>query len=185
MSLLITGIMTWCVVHLFPSVAPAARQAVSARMGNAYRGLFALLILLSLALIVVGWRAALPAAVYVPPLYGSPIISVLMLLAFVLFIAARAPTNIRRFLRHPQLTSVIVWAVAHLLANGDSRSLALFGSLGAWAALEIVLINRRDGAWIKPGAFPLKADVIAVLIGTAAFAIILYLHESLFGARPY
>jgi uncharacterized membrane protein len=185
MSLLIMGIMTWCVVHLFPSAAPAARQALSARMGNAYRGLFALLILLSLALIVVGWRSALPTAVYVPPLYGSPVVSLLMLVAFVLFVAARAPTNIRRLLRHPQLTSVIVWAIAHLLANGDSRSLALFGSLGAWAVLEIALINRRDGVWKKPGPFPVKADVSAVLIGAVAFAILLYLHAPLFGARPY
>jgi uncharacterized membrane protein len=183
MSLLITGIVTWCVVHLFPSVAPAARQALLARMGNAYRGLFALLILAALALIVVGWRSALPAAVYVPPLHGSPIVSLLMLIAFVLFVAARAPTNIRRLLRHPQLNSVIVWAAAHLLANGDTRSLTLFGSLGAWAVLEIVLINRRDGPRESQAALPIRGDAMTIVIGAAAFAITLYLHGLLFGVQ--
>ena len=63
MSLLIVGIVVWCIVHLFPSIAPTRRQALHARLGNGYRGLFALLILASLVLIVIGWRSAAPSAV--------------------------------------------------------------------------------------------------------------------------
>ena len=33
----------------------------------------------------------------------------------------------RGWLRHPMLTGVVVWAVAHLLVNGDAASLVLFG----------------------------------------------------------
>lgn len=181
MGWLAAGIAIWCVVHLFPSALPVRRRALSERLGNGYRGLFALLILIALVTIVTGWRNAVPTAVYTPPLAGSRIVPVLMLAAFILFIAARAPTNIKRFLRHPQLTSVIVWSVAHLLANGDSRSLALFGGLGLWALLEIVLINRREGAWQKPAPVPLKADAITAVVGIAAFTIILYFHTWLFG----
>lgn len=181
MGLLIAGIALWCVVHLFPSVLPAGRLALSKRFGNGYRGLFALLVLTALVIIVVGWRGAVPAAIYSPPLSGSPIVPLLLVVAFILFIAARAPTNIKRFLRHPQLTSVIIWSVAHLLANGDSRSVALFGSLGIWALLEILLINRRDGAWQKPPAVPRRADAITAIVGIAVFAMILYFHEWLFG----
>lgn len=181
MSLLIVGIVVWCIVHLFPSIAPTRRQALHARLGNGYRGLFALLILASLVLIVIGWRSAAPSAVYAPPLLGSPAVSVLMLVAFVLFVAARAKTNIQRFLRHPQLTSIIVWSAAHLLANGDTRSLALFGSLGVWAILEILLINKREGAWDKPAPVPITGDVITVIVGAIAFGVIVFSHEYLFG----
>ena len=185
MNLLITGIAIWCVVHLFPSVMPAKREALISRLGsNLYRGLFALVILASLVTIVFGWRSATPTAVYAPPLQGSPIISVLVFLAFALFVAARAPTNLKRFLRHPQLTGVIVWAAAHLLANGDTRSIALFGSLGVWAVVEILLINRRDGAWDRPGAVAVKSDATVVAIAAVAFAVFFYFHPALFGVSP-
>ena len=185
MSLLVTGIAVWCVVHLFPSIMPATREKLVAQLGsNAYRGLFSLIILASLVIIVLGWRSATPAAVYAPPLQGSPIVALLMYLAFVLFVAARAKTNLKRALRHPQLTGVVVWSVAHLLANGDSRSVALFASLGVWAVLEIVLINRRDGVWEKPVASPARSDANVVLIAAIAFAVIFYFHEVLFGVSP-
>ena len=48
-------------------------------------------------------------------------------------------------IRHPQLTAVKLWAVAHLLVNGDSASLLLFGGLLVWAVLEVVIINKQDG----------------------------------------
>ena len=185
MNLLITGIAVWCVVHLFPSVMPAKREALIGRLGeNVYRGLFALIILASLVLIVLGWRSATPAAVFAPPLQGGPIVAGLVFLAFVLFVAARARTNLKRVLRHPQLTGVFVWSVAHLLANGDSRSIALFCSFGIWAVLEIVLINRRDGAWIKPEAVPIQSDFTVVIIAAVAYAVLFYFHEALFGVSP-
>ena len=185
MNLLITGIAVWCAVHLFPSVMPAKREALITRLGNnAYRGLFALVILASLVTIVLGWRSATPAAVYAPPLQGSPIVTVLVFLAFVLFVAARARTNLKRFLRHPQLTGVVIWSAAHLLANGDTRSILLFGGLGAWAVLEIFLINRRDGAWDRPGAVAIKSDVTVVVIAAVAFTVIFYFHAALFGVSP-
>jgi uncharacterized membrane protein len=185
MSLLITGITTWCVVHLFPSVMPGRREALIARLGNnAYRGVFALLVLGSLVAIVFGWRSATPAVIYAPPLQGGAAITLLMFVAFVLFIAAQSKTNIKRVLRHPQLTGVIVLSVAHLLANGDSRSVALFCGLGVWAVLEIVLINHRDGAWQKPDAAAATADIIVAVIATVAFAVVLYFHELLFGIAP-
>ena len=43
------------------------------------------------------------------------------------------PNNVKRLLRHPQLTGVALWGIGHLLANGESRSIILFGGLGAWA----------------------------------------------------
>jgi uncharacterized membrane protein len=185
MGLLIAGLVLWSLVHLYPSLASQSRDGVVARLGNnAYRGVFALLMLGALAMIVFGWKNAVPSAIYAPPLAGNLLVSVLMLIAFILFVAAQAKTNIKRLLRHPQLTGVIVWGVAHLLANGDSRSVALFGGLGVWALVEIVLINRRDGAWQRPAAAPVGSDVIVIIISAIAFAVVLYFHQWLFGVAP-
>ena len=104
-----------------------------------------------------------------------------MLVSFVLFVAAQAPTNIRRILRHPQLTGVLLWAVAHLLVNGDSRSVVLFGSFAVWTIAEMLLINRRDGAWQKPESVALIKDAVTIGIGAVAYVIVFLLHPVLFG----
>lgn len=55
MAILVTGIAVWAFVHLFPSVAPVLPGRLMDRLGaKPYRGLFAVLIVISLALIGVG-----------------------------------------------------------------------------------------------------------------------------------
>ena len=182
MAILVTGIAVWAFVHLFPSVAPDLRSRLIDRLGaNPYRGLFSVLIVISLVLIVVGWQSTQPQAVYRPPVTPGALSSILMLLSFVLFVAARAPTNIRRFLRHPQLTGVLLWSIAHLLVNGDNRSLTLFGSFAVWTILEMLLINRRDGAWQKSEPVTLVKDAITVGVGAVVYVIVFLLHPLLFG----
>ena len=182
MSLLIIGVVIWSLVHLFPSLLPGTRDGLVAKLGeNPYRGLFALVIVGSLILIVLGWKQAIPSAVYAPPFAGSPVISALILLGFILFFASRAPGNIKRFVRHPQMAGTILWGGAHLLTNGSSRAVALFGGLTVWAIVEILMCNRRDGTWQKPKAMSIKYDVVTIVIGIVAFTAVLYFHRTLFG----
>jgi uncharacterized membrane protein len=185
MNLLIFGMLLWSLIHLFPSAMHDARSKIVARLGNnAYRGLFSLLIAASLLMIIFGWKSATPLGLYVPPLFGSILPSILLLIAFVLFVAARAHTNIKRFVRHPQLTSVAVWGIAHLLTNGDSRSVVLFGGMTLWALVTMVLCRRRDGPWKKPGPVALSSDIGTVVVGAIAFGVLLYAHQFLFGVAP-
>ncbi len=183
MALLIAGVVLWSVVHLFPSLSPAGRAALKLRLGEGpYKGISALAIVVSIVLMVVGWRSIDRANLYSPPLYGSPIVSALMLLSFILFAAASAPGNIKRFLRHPMLTGMIVWGIAHLLANGESRSIVLFGGLGAWALVSILTINRREGPWRdKPAAVSFSRDAMTIVASIALFALVAWGHGFVFG----
>jgi uncharacterized membrane protein len=165
MALLIAGLLLFTLVHLLPAVSPATRKQLATNLGeNTYRGVFSAVVLTSLVIIVFGWKAAAPAAVYAPPVGGGPVISTVIFFAFVLFVTSKARSNYRRIVRHPQMMSVILWSVAHLLVNGDSRSIVLFGGLGIWAVLEIVLCNKRDGEWQKPAVVPFSADMIVAVI---------------------
>ena len=182
MTLLIAGVVFWSIVHLMPSITPGVRSTLVTRLGEwPYKGLFAVDIIIALALIIFGWKAATPAEIFVPPLYGSPIPAVLLVSAMLLFIASSIPTNLRRYIRHPQMAAVLLWSIAHLLTNGDSRSLVLFGGLGLWSIAEMLLINRRDGDWQKPAATALSKDIIAVILAIAAFKAMGYFHLTLFG----
>lgn len=182
MTMLIGGLVFFSVAHLFPSAMPQARKRLAEKLGiNAYRGVFSLLIIASLVVIVFGWKAASPTAMYVPPLQAGAVVAGLVFLAFVLFVASQSKTNIRRNVRHPQMAATLLWSVAHLLANGDSRSVALFGGLGIWAIIEVVLCNRRDGAWEKPAPVAKSLDVLTLGIAAAGFALVRYFHPGLFG----
>jgi uncharacterized membrane protein len=185
MSTLVLGILLWSLMHFLPAAAPGVRRNLIGRLGeNPYKGLFALLMIVSIYLIYRGWTAILPAAVYQPPAWGRHLTALLMMAAFVLFFAPYPRNNFRRLLRHPQLTGVIVWGVAHLLANGENRSLALFGGFVLWAVLEMALINRRDGAWSRPDPAPMKNDILLVVVGLAAYIGMIFAHTWLFGVSP-
>jgi len=182
MTLLTIGVLLWAIAHLFPSLMPDTRTRLIERLGeNAYKGLFALDLVVAILLMVFGWRSAEVEFWYSAPLMGSYLIPALVLIAFVLMGAANAPTNIKRFLRHPMLTGVIIWGVAHLLANGDNRSTILFGGLSIWAAVAIFTISRRDGPWTKPDPVPVSKDIVLVVIGTVIFAVVVFFHEYLAG----
>lgn len=186
MTLLIGGLLLFTVAHLVPAACPGPRKQLVDKLGfNPYRGLFTLVIVTSLAIIVFGWKAASPTGLYVAPLHGSPIVSALVFVAFVLFVASQSKTNIRRFVRHPQMTAVLFWSSAHLLANGETRSVILFGGLGIWAIVEMLLCNRRDGAWEKPAPTSISTDAVTLAIAAVAFALILYFHPALFGVPAW
>ena len=182
MICLILGIMLWSGVHLFPALGTTTRAAWIERLGEGpYKGLFALSLVAAIVLMVLGWRSTPPAAVYAPLISNGTVSNVLVFVALLLFLASGVPTNIKRFLRHPQLTGLAVWAASHLLSNGDGRSLVLFGGLGAWAIVEIMALNRRDGAWQKPEPLPLAAEMKPVVAGVIGFAIFYSAHGWLSG----
>lgn len=182
MGLLIAGLLTWSLVHFIPSLARPLRGSMIEKLGeNGYKLVFTLLMLSGLAMIVFGWRSITPVHLYQLPYFTRHIAMLLVLIGFILFGASNYPTRIKRVIRHPQLTGVIVWAVAHLVLNGDSRSVVLFGGLGLWALLEIILINRRDEEWVKPDAPPWSREIRGLVISLVVFGVLVFLHPYITG----
>ncbi len=182
MTLLAFGLLLFAGLHLVKSLAPTMRSDLQGRLGeNAYKGIFSLLVLASLALIVFGWRATIPAFVYTPsPALTMPAL-LLLVLAFLLMVVSTRPSRLRRVVRHPQLSGVVLWGIAHLLLNGDSRALLLFGGMTVWAVVEIVAINHRDGSWVKPQAPAPAAELVNLLIAVGVVALLVFVHPWLAG----
>jgi len=185
MAFLIAGVVFWSVTHLFPSLAPGARASLVNKLGeNPYKGLFTLDLIIALALIVYGWRSAEVATWYVPPLLGSPVVSALVFVSFFLFAAANAPGNTKRFLNHPMLTGTALWGIAHLLANGENRSVVLFGGMAIWAIVSIFTISHRDRPYVKPAPGPSGEDLMTLFASAVVYGAVLYGHEWAFGVSP-
>lgn len=175
MIILILGLALWCGGHFFKRIAPDAR----ARMGDKGRGLIALILLAGIILMVIGYRMADGAFYWGRHPATVGINNLLMLLAIYLFAVSGMKTALARRMRHPMLTAVKTWAVAHLLVNGDVPSVVLFGGLLAWAVAEVIVINRAARDWTPPPPAPRRKEVIAVIATLVLYAVIAGVHTAL------
>lgn len=182
MLLLLLGVLLFAGVHFVPSLAPGLkRSAVSSVGENGYKGIFSLLLLAALALIITGWRSTVPALLYLPPpALHLPALGIL-LLAFLLLVVSNRKSRLRQVVRHPQLTGVALWGIAHLLLNGEDRSVLLFGGLGLWAIGEIIAINRRDGEWVKGEIPGWGGEVLTLVVTALVVGVVVAIHPWLSG----
>jgi uncharacterized membrane protein len=177
MWLLSFGVLLFCFTHLMPSTAPGIKSGLISRLDeNRYKGLFSLTLLISIVCIVFGWRGAAVTYIYQPDPALRHLALGLIALAFLLMVAASRQTRLKRIVRHPQLTGVFLWASAHLLLNGDNRSLVLFGTLAAWSCIEIVTISRREGTWVKSDVPAWSSECVTVVIACVVLAVLIVLH---------
>ncbi|RUL69684.1 NnrU family protein [Dyella choica] len=190
MSVLILGLILFIGLHSIRIVADDWRSRQIERIGlNRWKAIYSLLAATSLVLIVVGFSMARhhPVLLYVPPMWLRHLNGALMLIALILFPAARVPNNmIKGRLHHPQVLAVKTWAFGHLLANGMLHDVVLFGAFLLWAVVLFAASRRRDrrlGTVYPAGT--VKATVITVVAGVVLWALFAFwLHNALFGVNP-
>ncbi|MEO0346294.1 MAG: NnrU family protein [Pseudomonadota bacterium] len=168
-----------------------------------------------LSFVLLGWVvAALLAAprvsLWPTPAWSWAFAAVVSLLGFVLIgIGALTPNPLSvgfreagfdperpgfiGWVRHPLLLGLTLWAVAHVPANGDWPSLALFGVSALFGLMGIHGVTRRKLAQLGPerwasmtasrGHLDAQA-VVGALFGVALWIVALVAHSTLFGANP-
>ena len=190
MLLLIIGLLVFIGIHMVPT-NPELRQAFAGRAGEqAYKGAFSVVALIGFALIVYGYHKVQlhpgknPVLWYPPP-WGRHVTMALMLPVFPLLVASLLPGRIAGAIRHPMITAVKFWALAHLFVRGDLASLLLFVGLMAWAVYDRITLKRREAeglVTVRTG--PLVNDVIAIVGGLALYAVFAkWGHPALIGVN--
>ncbi|MEO9684685.1 MAG: NnrU family protein [Tateyamaria sp.] len=172
MTILILGIILWIAAHYFKRLAPDIR----AGMGKGGRPLIAGLIVASVLAMIFGYKWAPVIPVWSPPGFMVHINNLAMLIAFFVYGMSATTGRLRGKLRHPQLTAVKIWAVAHLLVNGDLASILLFGGMLTWAIGSVVLINKSEPDWQRPVPGEAKKDIILVVITLVMFSVVAAIH---------
>jgi uncharacterized membrane protein len=189
MTILLLGLVIFIGAHSF-TMARGPRAHAIARLGEgAYKGLYSLVSLLGLVLIIWGfgaYRAEGYIQLWNPPVWTRHLSLLLVWPAFVAFAAAYLPGRIKGALKHPMLAALKIWALAHLLANGDLGSMLLFAGLLAWAVAARISTKRRDEVLDHggPAAAPAgwRNDLLAIAIGTVVYLVFLFwLHPLLIG----
>jgi uncharacterized membrane protein len=191
MTLLVLGLVLFLGVHSTRIVADGWRGAQLARLGErAWKGLYSLVSIAAFVLLVWGYGQARqqPVVLWSPPVWTRHVAALLMLVSAVLLVAAYVPRNaIKARLHHPMLLAVKVWALAHLLANGNLADVLLFGAFLVWAVFDFRSARRRDRAAhtvYPPGTT--AGTTKTVVIGIVAWAVFAFwLHGPLIGVRPF
>jgi len=183
---MIAGLVVFLGAHTL-TTQRALRARVIASMGEGtYKIVYSAVSAVGLALIVWGfarYRATGWIDVWQPPVAMKHITVALMLPAVILVAASYIRGRIYTTLKHPMLAGIKLWALAHLLANGDLGSIILFGSFLAWAVFDRISLKRRGDAGGPP--IPVGGatnDLIAVAVGVIAYlALAFAFHPAVIG----
>ena len=190
MLYLVLGLVLFLGVHSVRIVADGWRTQTMARLGaGAWKGLYSLASAAGLVLIVWGYGLARqqPVALWLPPVGMRHAAALLTLIAFILLVAAYVPRNaIKARLHHPMVLGVKVWALAHLISNGNLADVVLFGAFLLWAVLDFRAARQRDRAQATVYASGTAAGTVATLVvGAVAWAAFAFwAHAMLIGVAP-
>ena len=190
LAIMILGLAVFLGGHVFVACR-APRAAAVARLGEAaYKASFSIIVAVGLALIVYGfwqYRLAGLIAVWSPPSWTRHVTVALVWPAIICIVAAYCRGDIARKLKHPMLVGVKLWALAHLISNGDLGGIILFGSVLAWAVFDrISLKHRSDAGGLAIPYGGRRNDIIAVVAGTLLYlALGFWFHPYVIGLSVF
>ena len=217
--------ITFCGLHLLLSATPLRRRLVALLSESGFQGGYSLLILFAMGWLTWAYRTTPFVAVWTPPQWTRYVPLLLMPISLFFFVCGFSTKNpaaagqlqllgkpdsvrgILRVTRHPGLWGFLLWSGAHLTANGDVASIALFGSIFALALLGMLHIDHRRAQllgepWQQFCAQTSRVPFAAILLGRnelrlsevglwrPLLTIILYVgilhsHIWLIGVSPY
>ncbi len=221
MSQLYLALIAFVLLHSIPALPPVRSRAIAILGRKTY-----LLIYSLVSTVLLGWvfRAALNTSyveLWEPS--GGRAMTTLVLAPLGMFLVLAGlftpnpasitfrhvdqPGAIVAVTRHPVLWGFLLWSGGHLIANGDLRSLILFGGLGLFSAAGFLMLYRRakcrfGESWsafcadhpllpmagIVAGRNRVKVDSPMALAFALTAAVTLWLllggHAFLFGADP-
>ena len=183
-----------------------------------FRIAYAVTSVIAIMMLVQAWEAAVAIPLWSAPAWLRLILAAAMLPAFLFFAAGllRNPTavggealagqqarGIQRITRHPMLWSFALWALVHVIGNGDLASLIFFGTFAISAFLGMPSIDRKLAARAPEAAARLRAETsimpsgailagrnrlvlgeigwLALLLALLGWAALLHFHARFFG----
>ncbi|PJK28733.1 NnrU family protein [Minwuia thermotolerans] len=220
---LVVATAVFLAIHVIPS--SVLRNRLTGALGEAgYAIAFSVLSIAALLWMVLAFNAAPPGPVlWMNHGVAQYVTLVLMFVALLIGVGGligRSPTAVGgggvarkgdpatgflRITRHPFLTGVVLWSVAHLIVRGDLRAIVFFGGLGLLAAAGTVLIDRKSrrrlAGWERFAAVTSIVPFLAIIqgrnrlvfgelrlwrlaIGFVVFMAILHAHPYLMGTYP-
>lgn len=217
---LLSAMLIFIASHIFMSCA-WVREPLIAKIGRGpFKGVYAIIAAATMYWVVAAYSDA-PPSLYWDLHTAFKHLSLSFMLAVCIFIVAPLmtssasqppdkPFGIFRLTRHPMMWGIALWALLHVLANGNNAALIFFGGFFILALLGTHLVDRRKARentpeWrefsaqtshipfaailAKRTKFSAKEIVKEigwrpVILGFVLYLTLLILHETLFGVAP-
>jgi len=223
MTQLAAAMLAFVGLHFLLSARPV-RERLVVRLGeNAFRGIYSLIAAATFLWAILAYNRAPFETLWLVPSWLAHLPVAIMPLAVLLFVGSLTQPNptlaglergdpataggVFAITRHPMLWSFAIWAVLHVLANGDLASAILFGGfaiLSLGGSLAIDARKRRQWPVDTWNAFSRRTSWLpfaALVAGRArlrmtdfgwwrigvaglVFAVLLWLHPHVFGVSP-
>lgn len=220
---LFAAVLAFIGAHLILSSHPI-RDPLFARIGERrFIGLYSICVAASFIWMIAAYRAAPALDIWIAPTGIKHISLSAMILASILAVGSISrnnpavagtppprlkdgPKGIFRVTRHPFMWGVALWAVTHLLANGDAASIMLFGGIATLALVGTLHSDARKrrqygAAWdiyarqsshLPFLAMAQKRTRLSwseigwrpVILGFGLYFVMLILHEPIIGIAP-
>jgi uncharacterized membrane protein len=211
----------WLAIHVGISGTALRGRFVHALGERGFAGVFSLVSIAALVVLIWAFRHSDTRLLWALPAGAYWLLVALMLPAFLLFVASLAgpnptltgqtlsdagPRGVTRITRHPMMCSFSLWAVVHVLGNGDLASLLFVGTFGVVAlvgmpSIDAKIAARDPAAWARLSATTsiMPFGAIAAgrnrfapgeipwwvwLAGVALWALMLHFHTQLIGVSP-
>jgi uncharacterized membrane protein len=180
MTALYIGLFLFGGSHLFSVLFPAVRNRLQAWMGeSAYKGLYSVVSLIGLVLMGLGYvQTRFDGTLLYEPYDGARHITMLLaLLGFILVGANGGKGYLRLWLQHPFSIGISLWSIGHLMANGKTAVVLIFGTFLLLSLLDIAAnLVRGERVVFDP---IIRRDVTAVIAGVVLYGVFLL------GFHPY
>lgn len=210
--------------HLGVSSTPLRGFLIKAMGERAYVGLYSIVAIVTLVLFVRAYiHTPHTAFIWLPNMALHAFTKAIVPLGFILLVAglmAKNPTavmsdeavqaplaGILKITRHPVQWAILLWAVGHLVSNGDMASITFFGTFALLSAVGMAGMDARrrfrdEPAWrdfyATTSAIPFAALVrgktslalqeinwLAVAIGMVLATLAYYYHQAFTGVKLY
>jgi uncharacterized membrane protein len=220
---LVLAALVFAALHLGLAGTRLRDRAVAIYGEKAYRGAFALASVVVLLWLILAYGRAPYLLTWGMLAPWAPVMVLLMLPATLLVVIglvtpsptaigqerllAKPPGGIVRVTRHPFLTGVALWALLHLVGNGDLASLVFFACFAVVAVFGTISIDAKrrrlmgEAAWLpfatRTSIIPFAAIIAGrnqfslveigvwrILGGLLAYGLALGAHAPLFGVSP-
>ena len=177
LSLLLAAIF-FAGIHLGVAGTTIRDRAIAALGQNGYRVAFSIASVVGLVWLVMAYNRSPYVVTWGMLEWWKPFAIILMLPASLLVVIglttpnptsvaqegrlAQPPQGIVRVTRHPFLTGVALWALVHLIGNGDAASLVFFAVWAVVALAGTVSIDRKRGRLLGAAWEPFAAQTSIV-----------------------
>jgi uncharacterized membrane protein len=178
MLVLTAASLLWLAIHIGVSGTSLRAAIVRITGETGFRGLFAVASLISIVLLVRAYRHGPTVPLWDAPPLLIDALALVMLLAFLLFVASVAAPNptsagqekalgrpasgVTRITRHPMNCAFALWALVHMTALGELSAELFFGTFALTALAGMPSIDRKLAAR-DPAAWASLAATTSIL----------------------